>query len=115
MKEPFVHELDMPSMAYFDIPLDIPGEERQIQRVVAHEMRAGPFGTREKAETFSKLSVSRVCQEILTFGGGVIWWRIRPKVNNDISGPAMWYFYARCGTSPTLPDSFWREMGSRDV
>ena len=115
MDEPWVDELDMPSRAYFIIPLDSADGGRQQQVIAAHEIRSGPFETHEQAETFSKLAISRVHQELLTLGGGIIWWRIRPEVNNDIDGPEKWHFYARCGTSPTLPNSFWSEMGDRGV
>jgi hypothetical protein len=107
----FVHELDMPPMAYFCIPLDIPGAAITVR---AREIKAGPFADKAHAETFLKLGVSRVHQELLTRGGGIIWWRIRPEVNEyPDEQPGAWHTYARCGTSPTLPDSFWREMGDR--
>jgi hypothetical protein len=68
--EVFVHELDMPPMAYFMIPLDTLDVPRQHQIVVAHEMRSGPFKTQEQANNFSALGVERVRQELLTLGGG---------------------------------------------
>lgn len=118
--EMFVHELDMPPMAYFDIPLDMPDDVnqalhgRKTLRVVPHELRAGPFKTQQQADEQSKLGVEMIRQRLLTVGGGIIWWRTRPEVSKQ-HGSGGWRFYARCGTSPTLPDSFWSQMGSRDV
>lgn len=111
MDEPFVDELDMPPRAYFQIKLDLQ-EATSVATISAHVMQAGPFKTREQGELFSKLGVSRVHQELLTLGGGIIWWRTRPEIGQNAD--ETWHFYARCGTSPTLPNSFWTEMGERD-
>src|SRR5882672_9097380 len=69
MNEPYVHELDMPPMGYFQIPLDAHGTAVTI---IAHVICANSFTTQEQAESFSKLGVGRVHQELLTLGGGII-------------------------------------------
>lgn len=111
MNEPWVDELDMPPRAYFQIPTDVPGD---TVTVAAYQMKSGPFESEEQAQTFSQLAVARVKNELLTLGGGIIWWRVRPEVSEYSHKPGVWHFYGRCGTSPTLPNSFWSSMGHRD-
>lgn len=109
-QEAFVHELDMPPMAYFDIPTGVKSNGMDIiVRVVAHEMVFGPCSQAE-ANKFCTEATAEVHHALRELGGGIIWWRVRFEIDNKHS---VCQAYGRCGTSPTLPDSFWAQLDHR--
>jgi hypothetical protein len=124
-EEAFVQELDMPPMAYFEIPLDIDDEGhwmppggtltpvgyRAKQTIVAKTICHEPTNE-HVAKMFSIASISMIKAELRALGGGIIWWRTHMEVSKK---GRRWTVFGRCGTSPTLPDSFWRKLDHREM
>jgi hypothetical protein len=105
--EPAVVELDGPSGAYFEIPLDYwatpngeleaenhPEASRLTQRVTYVNFKVGD---RHRALTV----VARVTARLKELGGGYIWWRLRPTATEDGA------VRLRLGTTPELPADWW--------
>jgi hypothetical protein len=111
-------ELDGPERAFFDIP--IRGESLQlanqgpndiafVERVMYHKFHiAGPTVVvlREAGEA----RMAMVRRALSAYGGGIIWWRVRPTLRPLGEGLS---WYARLGTSPGLPREVWD--GFRDA
>lgn len=107
-------ELDGPSAAFFEIPLDYfatpngelepeshPEASRLMQRVVYQN-----FHVSDNARVQN--IIERVTSRLKELGGGYIWWRKRPVYTEDRT------LRLRLGTTPELPFKWWEEL-SADV
>lgn len=111
---PAVVELDGPTAAFFEIPLDYwatpngelereshPEVSRLVQRVVYHN-----FCVVDAVR--ARTVVERVTARLKELGGGYIWWRRRPTATEDHR------LTLRLGTTPELADDWWQRV-ARDV
>lgn len=111
---PAVVELDGPTAAFFEIPLDYwstpngeleaenhPEAARLVQRVVYHNFHVAD-------DVRAQTVVTRVTARLKELGGGYIWWRQRPAYTQERTTRL------RLGTTPELPADWWQRV-ARDV
>ncbi len=114
--KPTILEVDGPPMAFFEIPLDYfatpngeiepeghPEAERLIQRITYMNFRF--LGTNiAQLNNGASNVIDSVRARLQELGGGLIWWRSRPKMDAE-GGVHRVHF--RLGTTPTLPPPWW--------
>jgi hypothetical protein len=108
-------EIDGPARAYFHIPIqDLGGGNYQMIQIV-YVTLIWPI-TREDVEDDRVKEVAgelskAIQDELFKLGGGIIWWRSRPKLESFESnkGPV---FKVRCrvATSPPLDPKTWEAL-----
>jgi hypothetical protein len=101
-----VRELDMTPTAYLEIPRGWGRSLRITARTIAVHGHS-----RETVLAAGYSIINRIMAE-LHISNGIVWWRLRPEVEDrgDDKVEYRFLFRSRLATSPELPDTFWDEV-----
>jgi hypothetical protein len=108
-------EIDGPPKAHFEIPIrgQSLGITSQRPYDIAFVERITYYGfvfhgpTLKAMTDLQEATLASIRAELRRWGGGIIWWRIRPSLAGDATTQVK---KMRLGTSPDLPVSFWQDM-----
>jgi hypothetical protein len=111
-----IQEIDGPPRAYFEIPIRFSPDDTQLSVLqITYVTLIRPI-TQEHVEdnmqgVVAEQLVTAIKDQLFKIGGGIIWWRARPKLEvfNTSQGQV---FKVRCrvATSPPLSDEAWDSL-----
>jgi len=111
-----LHEIDI-ATAFLDIPVVNDSVLRITPRVVT------VLGDSREAVAAAGYSIIHQIMQRTEQSDGIVWWRIRPRVEDDYEGfskeqlacavSPRFRFWARLATSPELPDGFWEPISKK--
>ena len=105
-----VTEIDAPPRAYFDIPTGDGFDSPPIRL----EFKTLCIVSKDKAklEKQGEMELNIVRSELEGRGGGIIWWRTRPTIEQY--GESKWQWRCRLDTSPQFSDWWWAPISKTE-
>lgn len=104
---PEVLEINAPPRAYFYIPT---GDGFDISPIrIVFKTLCLISKDKAKLEQRGEMELNVLRSELQDRGGGVIWWRTRPSIEQD-GKRKKFKWRCRLDTSPQLPDWFWEPI-----
>jgi hypothetical protein len=102
-----IHQMDGPPMSY----VAVVGGSGAVAEVTYRTFER--MGTREAMEEVYKRFVEALAGALYQAAGSryypLLMWRVRPEYVGHPRRQGEWHLYCRLGTSPPLPDEFWRK------